>query len=83
MYLDIYVYIIIEGLSRECYLDVVHECVVDESSLWVEEATSWTQLVEEEELLLLTNLSVVALLRLILHNHDGDEFIRNTKTLRF
>ena len=44
----------------------LHELVVDHGAFGIEEAASWTELMEEEEVLLLTDLSVVTLGSLLL-----------------
>ena len=48
------------------YADEFNPCVVDVGTTWQEEARSWAELVEEEQLLLLANLAVVALGGLLL-----------------
>ena len=43
------------GLTALTYPDELNQGVVDEGSLWQEEAAPWTQVMEEEQVLLLNN----------------------------
>ena len=44
----------------------IDKFIVDESALWVKEATAWTELVEKEQFLLLADFAVITLGRLFL-----------------
>jgi hypothetical protein len=56
-------------VCTQTYTNVVDKRVVDEGTAGEEEARSRTQLVEEEQLLLSSNLAVVALGGLLLQVH--------------
>lgn len=43
----------------------LNECVVDASTMWQEETAAWAQVMEEEELLLHTNITMIALFGLL------------------